>query len=193
MPRLSYKSKNQKNPYTSSWSLKEVIGIRIWHVVWLLLFRTSPKLMGRYWRVFLLKIFGATLTWDVFVYASAKIYVPWLLKMESKACLGPHSEVYNLGVVHLAEKVTISQYAYICNGTHDFNDEHSPLMIGDIYIAKNVFVGAKAFIMPGIHIREGAIIGACSVVTRDVNEFDIVGGNPAKFIKKRINNNNNGR
>ena len=188
MPRLSYKSENQKDPYTSSWSLREVIGIRLWHIVWLFLFRPSPKKMGRYWRIFLLKLFGAQLTWDVFIYASAKIYVPWLLKMEHKSCLGPHSEVYNLGIVHLAEKVTISQYAYICNGTHDFSDVRSPLMVGDIFIDNNVFIGAKAFIMPGVHIGRNAIIGACAVVTKDVEPWAIVGGNPAKFIKKRVIN-----
>ncbi|WP_372745754.1 DapH/DapD/GlmU-related protein [Lutibacter sp.] len=188
MSRLVYKVKNQKNPYTSSWSLKEVLGIRIWNIVWILFFRPSPKLVGRYWRVFLLKLFGARLEWDVFIYSSVKIYVPWLLKMESKACLGPYSEVYNLGLVHLAEEVTISQYVYICNGTHDLSDKRSPLMIGDIYIGKNVFVGARAFIMPGIHIGENAVVGACAVVTKDVDDFYMVGGNPAKFIKKRVLN-----
>ena len=53
-------------------------------------------------------------------------------------------------------------------------------------IGKNVFVGANAFILPGIKIHDYAIIGAASVVTKNVGKYEIVGGNPAKFIKKRV-------
>jgi putative colanic acid biosynthesis acetyltransferase WcaF len=188
MAKLYYKNKNQKDAYTASWSLKEMIGIRLWYIVWLIFFRYSPKKIGRYWRIFLLKIFGAKLDWDVFIYSSSKIHLPWNLKMDSKSCLGPFSEVYNLGFVHFKEKVTVSQYVYICNGTHDLSNPKYPLMIGEIEIGKNVFIGARAFIMPGIKIEDNAVVGACSVVTKNVSDSDIVGGNPAQFIKKRIIN-----
>ena len=59
-------------------------------------------------------------------------------------------------------------------------------MIGHIKIEENVFIGAKAFILPGINIGRYAVIGACSVVTKDVESYSIVAGNPAKFIKKRV-------
>ncbi len=188
MQNLVYKSPTQKDPYTSSWSLKEVLGIRLWQIVWLLFFRTSPKLFGRYWRVFLLKLFGAKLTWDVFLYSSSKVYVPWLLKMKSRSCLGPNTEIYNLGPVEIEERVTISQYSYICNGTHDFSNSRSPLLVGYIKIHNDVFVGARSFIMPGVEIGEFAVIGACSVVTKNVEPWAVVVGNPAKFIKKRVIN-----
>ncbi|RCS27693.1 acetyltransferase [Polaribacter sp. WD7] len=188
MSRLQYKSRNQKNPYTSSWTIKEAVLIRVWSFCWSLLYKYSPKKMGNYWRIFLLKLFGAKVDWDVFLYPSSKIYVPWLLKIESKSCLGPYSEVYNLGQVNIKKRVTISQYTYICNGTHDMSDLKSPLMIGVINIANDVFIGAKAFVLPGICIEEYAVIGACAVVTKDVKAYDIVGGNPAKFIKKRVIN-----
>ena len=185
MPKLYYKSNNQKDPYTSSWSIKEIIGIRLWNIIWNIFFRFSPKKFGRYWRIFLLKCFGAKIDWSVFLYSSSKIYVPWLLTMERKSCLGPKSEVYNLGPVYIRERATISQYAYICNGTHDLSNPKNPLMIGNIEIGENVFIGARAFLMPGVKIAKNAVVGACAVVIKDVNESDIVGGNPAKFIKKR--------
>lgn len=187
MARLYYKAPNQKDPYTSSWSLKEVIGIRVWSMVWGLFYSWTPKPLNK-WRIFLLSLFGARLAKDVFLYPSSKVYVPWLLKMGSKSCLGPYSEVYNLGPVELKERVTVSQYAYICNGTHDLSDLRSPLMVGDVCIEHDVFIGARAFIMPGIHIAEFAVIGACAVVTKDVDAYEMVGGNPARFLKKRIIN-----
>jgi len=184
MSRLKYKSQNQKDRYSSSWSLKEVLGIRLWNIVWIMLFSWTPKFMNK-WRIFLLKLFNADISNKVFIYSSAKVYVPWLLVMEGKACLGPYSEIYNLGLVHLKHNVTISQYAYICNGTHDLSDTRSPLMVGDILIEEDVFIGAKALILPAIHIGTGAVIGAGAVVTKDIEPWTVVGGNPAKFIKKR--------
>lgn len=184
MSRLYYKNKNQIDPFTSSWSITEVIGIRLWTVVWKFFFTSSPKYFVR-WRIFLLKIFGAQIDWNVFIYPSAKIYVPWLLKMEGRSCLGPYSEVYNLGPVHIKDGATLSQYSYICNGTHDLSVPNLPLMVGNIEIGKNVFIGAKAIVLPGINIGEGSVVGAGSVVTKDVEPWNVVGGNPAKFIKKR--------
>ena len=56
----------------------------------------------------------------------------------------------------------------------------SPVIIDD-----DVWIGRNAIILPGLHIHEGAIIGAGSVVTRDVQPYDIVVGNPAKVIRNR--------
>ena len=184
--KLRYKIKDVKNPYTSSWSFKEKFLIRVWRIIYILLFRTSPKIMGRYWRVCLLRLFGCKIHWKAFVYSSSKIYAPWLLKIGKRSCIGPNCEVYNLGPVEIDDFSTISQNVYICNGSHDFSLKSLPLIVGDIYIGKNFFVGANAFILPGIKIHDYAIIGAASVVTKNVGKYEIVGGNPAKFIKKRV-------
>lgn len=57
---------------------------------------------------------------------------------------------------------------------------------GDIVIGNDVWLGLDATIMPGIKIGDGAIIGAKSVVTHDVEPYTVVGGNPARVIKKRF-------
>ena len=66
------------------------------------------------------------------------------------------------------------------------SDPILPLMVGDIEIEDDVFVGAKALILPGLHLGKGSIVGAGSVLTKNIDEMDIYGGNPAKFIKKRV-------
>lgn len=57
---------------------------------------------------------------------------------------------------------------------------------GDIVIGNDVWIGRNSVIMPGVHIGDGAIIAAYSVVTKNVAPYTIVGGNPATVIKKRF-------
>ena len=58
---------------------------------------------------------------------------------------------------------------------------------GDIVIGNDVWIGRESIIMPGVKIGAGAIIAAYSVVAKDVEPYSVVGGNPARFIKKRFN------
>ena len=57
---------------------------------------------------------------------------------------------------------------------------------GDIVVGNDVWFGRECVIMPGVKIGEGAIIAAYSIVTKDVSPYSVVGGNPAKLIKKRF-------
>ena len=57
---------------------------------------------------------------------------------------------------------------------------------GDTVVGNDVWIGQNVTVLPGVHIGDGAIIGANSVVTKDVPPYSIVGGNPAKLIRKRF-------
>ena len=57
---------------------------------------------------------------------------------------------------------------------------------GDTIIGNDVWIGTEAIIMPGVKIGDGAVIGTRAVVTKDVEPYTVVGGNPAKVIKKRF-------
>ena len=57
---------------------------------------------------------------------------------------------------------------------------------GDTVVGNDVWIGRESLIMPGVKIGDGAIIAARSVVTKDVGAYHVVGGNPAKFLKKRF-------
>ncbi|WP_427788933.1 type B chloramphenicol O-acetyltransferase [Brevundimonas diminuta] len=57
---------------------------------------------------------------------------------------------------------------------------------GDTVIGNDVWIGSEAIIMPGVKIGDGAVIGTRALVTRDVEAYAIVGGNPAKVIRKRF-------
>ena len=57
---------------------------------------------------------------------------------------------------------------------------------GDTVIGNDVWIGKNVTILPGVHIGDGAIIGANSVVTKDIPAYHIAGGNPCKIIRKRF-------
>lgn len=60
------------------------------------------------------------------------------------------------------------------------------LPVGDTVVGNDVWIGAEAMIMPGIRIGDGAVIGSRSLVTKDVEPYSIIGGNPAREIRKRF-------
>jgi chloramphenicol O-acetyltransferase type B len=67
------------------------------------------------------------------------------------------------------------------SGAHDAYQK-----AGDTVIGSDVWIGAEAMIMPGVKIGHGAVIGSRALITKDVEPYTIVGGNPAKPIKKRF-------
>ncbi|WP_288318543.1 acyltransferase [Xylanibacter caecicola] len=184
MSELYLKNRFQKDGYSSPWSKKQAILIRVWEVVWTFFVRWLPKPFYR-WHVLLLKLFGCKVHGHVFIAPSCRIYAPWLLEIDKNSCLGPRSEVYNLGPVKIGKRTTLAQYTYICNGTHDFTNPISPLLVGNIEIGDDVFIGAKAIILPGLKINNGSVIGAGSVLVKNTEPWTVVGGNPARFIKRR--------
>jgi len=137
------------------------------------------------WRLFILKLFGATISGIPFVYSSVKIQIPWHLTIRHRSCLGDRSNAYSLGKIVVLEGATVAQEAYLCTGTHDFKDPSLQLITKPITIGKNSFIGARAMILPGVSIGDQAIVGAMSVVSKDVPDHQVVAGNPAKKIGER--------
>ena len=83
------------------------------------------------------------------------------------------------------EGATVAQEAYLCTGTHDFNDSSFQLITKKITIEDSAFVGARAMILPGVSIGKNAVVGAQAVVTKNVQENEIVAGNPARVFGNR--------
>jgi putative colanic acid biosynthesis acetyltransferase WcaF len=117
-----------------------------------------------------------------FVHSSARIQIPWNLTMEHRACLGEHANAYSLGKIDIQEGATIAQEAYLCTGTHDFNDPSLQLITKPITVGKNAFIGARAMILPGVRIGKNAVVGAMAVVTKNVGPNIIAAGNPSSNI-----------
>ncbi len=120
-----------------------------------------------------------------FIHGTARIQIPWNLTMHHRACLGEYTNAYSLGKIEVLEGATVAQEAYLCTGTHDFNDASLQLITKPITIGKNSFIGARAMILPGVCIGDQVIVGAMSVVSKDVPDHQVVAGNPAKKIGEK--------
>lgn len=182
--QVKKKDLSQTSRIHTAWPLKEAIIVRLWECVWFLLLRWTPKKLN-WLRLLSLRVFGAKIYGKPFIFPSAKIYAPFNLEVYDHACIGPLVNVYNLGKVILRRNSVVSQETMLCGGTHDLSSPILPLLVGDIELGEEVFVGARALILPGISIGDGGVVGAGAVVTKDVAPWAVVGGNPAKFIKKR--------
>jgi putative colanic acid biosynthesis acetyltransferase WcaF len=171
--------------YSSRLPLANKVRRLVWNVVWLLFFRSSPRpLFG--WRRWVLRCFGARIGTKASIYPTTKIWGPWHLEMGDYSCLGPDVDCYCMAPIRIGHNATVSQYAYLCTGTHDISDPHMKLVAYPINIGDGAWVCAGVFVGPGVTLGEGAVAGARSSVFKDVEPWAVVGGNPAKFIKKRV-------
>lgn len=158
----------------------------LWMVAWCLLAKWMPYFVGKRWRTALLSVFGMQHGDGVSFYPSSRIWAPWNLRLGSYVSIDDQVNLYSADKITIGTKVAISREAFICTASHDITKPNRPLVTAPITICDGVWIGARAIILPGVTIGEGAVIAAGAVVTKDVEPWAVVGGNPAKFIKKRV-------
>lgn len=156
-----------------------------WFITYNLLFRWLIGGRLRYVRNLLLRAFGARIPLGSMVYHSTRIWAPWNLSVGRYSCVGPRVELYNRAPITIGDNAIVSQGAFLCTASHDFNDPRHPLITAPIRIGDQAWVAAEAYVGMGVTIGEGAVVGARGSVYKDVEPWTIVGGNPAKFIKRR--------
>ena len=171
--------------YKNSLSRKNKVKRFIWTIMWTVFARPVPRSLLSGWKRFLLRCFGAKVHSTAHIYSSARVYAPWNLEMNEYSCLASEVDCYNVDKVIIGAHSTVSQKSYLCTSSHDIENNTNPLVTAPIIIEDQVWVAADAFIGMGVTIGQGAVVGARAAVFKDVESWTVVGGNPAKFIKKR--------
>ncbi len=166
---------------TSSFSLSHRLARALWQLSWLLLARWTPRPLHA-WRGLVLRAWGARLGKGCLIYADALIWAPWQLTMGDGACIGDRAEIYNVAPITLGARAVVSQQAFLCTASHDHRRPDFPLTTAPITLGERAWVAARAIVLPGITIGAGAVVGAGSVVTRDVPAGCTVAGNPARVV-----------
>jgi putative colanic acid biosynthesis acetyltransferase WcaF len=181
---MAYKVELHK--YKNELSFKNKLGRLIWNVFCLFFFRPFGSRFLNFWRKFVLKLFGAKIGENCTIASSVKIWAPWNLEMKDHSMLDKNVNCYNPGKVIIHSETVVSEGVFLCTASHNiFSSKHN-LVVKPIVIYSQVWVAVDSFIMMGVTIGEGAVVGARAAVFKDVEAWTVVGGNPAKFIKKRV-------
>lgn len=168
----------------SSYTLRHKLGRALWGLVQATLFRLSPRPLF-VWRVALLRLFGADVTWKARVYPRARVWAPWDLTMHDYATLADDVDCYTAARITIGARTTISQYTYLCGAGHDFTTRAMPLTPAPITIGADVWIAADVFVAPGITVGEGVVVGARSSVFKDLPPWTVCTGTPATPKKER--------
>ncbi len=159
-----------------------------WRLAWFFLglpLLRSSLIPFSSFRVRLLRLFGATVGDGVVIKPGVRVKYPWRLAVGDHCWLGEDCWIDNLADVRIGGNVCVSQGAYFCTGNHDWTDPSFGLVVKPIVLRDGSWAGAKAVLAPGVTVGECAIASAGSVVTKDIPPFEIHGGNPAVFVKRR--------
>ena len=157
----------------------------VWGIVWLLLYRPSPRPMHG-WRAMLLRIFGATMGPNCHFYPKARIWAPWNLVCADQVTAADGVEIYNPAPMHFGSHAIVSQDAYLCGATHDYNSAAFPLIAYEMRFGAYCWVCARASVGPGVNVAEGAVLGMSAVATRSLEPWTVYAGNPATAVKARV-------
>lgn len=176
---------NEQGIIQPSFSKKNRLARLLWLMVYTLFFRLSPRPFYNY-RCFLLRLFGAKIGKSVRVYPKVVVWAPWNLEIGNQTAVANGVVLYTQGKIKIGNKTVVSQGAHLCAGTHDYTDQAFPLITKNIFLGDEVWVAAEVFIHPGVKIGDGAVIGARSVVTKDMPMWMVCSGFPCLPLKSRV-------
>ena len=151
----------------------------LWWLARSLLF--APWLPVPSWfKVAALRGFGATVGRGVVIRSRVNITFPWKLDIGDHVWLGDEVMILSLARVTIGSNVCISQRAFLCTGSHDFGKPSFDLITAPIAIGDGCWIGAQAFVGPGVVMGCGSRCLAGAVVVRNVADATTVGGVPAR-------------
>lgn len=155
-------------------------------LIWVVGFTPS-----HYFRRFFYRLSGMKIGKGSTIHMAASIYNASGISIGEDTIIGEWAVLDGREKLKIGNHVDIATGVMIYNAEHDINDESFKAINAPVTIEDYVFIGPRAIILPGVTIKKGAVVGAGAVVTKDVGEFTVVGGVPARPIGERQNKNPN--
>ncbi len=119
------------------------------------------------------------------IHMGAVFYNTKNIKIGLDTIIGENAVLDGRDTLTIGNHVDIASEVMIYNAQHDLSDAYFKAISAPVTIEDYVFIGPRAIILPGVRLGKGSVVGAGAVVTKDVPEFMIVGGVPAKVIGER--------
>ncbi|PMW33490.1 acyltransferase [Pseudomonas sp. GW460-7] len=148
-------------------------------------------LLPHFIRNFIFRLVFKTYGHETMLDYKSFVRYPWRVCLGNGVAINRGCELYpsmqtDEGVITLEDHVVLGPGVIIFSSGHDYTALHLPDISAPVIVRKHAWIGGKSIILPGVTIGEGAIIGAGSVVTKDIPPYTVAVGNPAKVIKARI-------
>ncbi|MCD4788438.1 MAG: WcaF family extracellular polysaccharide biosynthesis acetyltransferase [Bacteroidales bacterium] len=156
----------------------------LWYFINILFFMNPLNLISSL-KVLLLKIFGAKIGKGVNIKPAVNIKYPWKLTIGDYSWIGEKAWIDNLSDVKIGSNCCISQGAMLLSGNHNFTKTSFDLMVKEIILEDGAWIGAHSIVCPGVICRSHSVLTVNSVATKNMDEYSIYQGNPAKKVKDR--------
>lgn len=151
----------------------------------LLLLTWTGLVPSHLFRLLVYKIAGVKIGKRSRIHAGARFFYPANVEIGQGSIVGDNAFLDGRDRLVIGNHVDIASQVMIYNSEHDINSEDFHATTAPVIIEDYTFIGPRAIILPGVKIGKGAVVGAGAVVTKDVEEFAIVGGVPAQVIGER--------
>jgi len=164
---------------------RNALVVQLWWLVQALLFHPSPQIFFG-WRRFLLRLFGANVGRGVLIRSSAEFTYPWRISIGDFSWIGDGAILYSLAEISIGAHSVVSQYCYLCAGSHDPHTASFDIVGKPISIGSQCWLATDVFVAPGISIGDATIVGARSTVLHDLPPAMICYGYPARPVRPRV-------
>jgi putative colanic acid biosynthesis acetyltransferase WcaF len=137
-------------------------------------------------RIVALRLFGASVGKGVLICSGVHVWIPWNLTIGDSSVIGRRVEIYNHRNVCIGSNTVLSQYTYICTGSHDYTSPSMDFVSSPVWIGSCCWIAAQSTVLPGVSIGDGCVVGAKSLVTTSLPSWVVAFGVPAKVYSDRI-------
>ena len=182
------KDKNGNNLSNREASLKILNRIMNWFLDFeLMILRWVGYIPFNSVRKYIYRLFGLTIGKGSVIHMWANFFEPKNISIGRDTIIGNNAFLDGRAILKIGSHTDIASSVMIYNSEHDINSSDFSAKVETVEIGDYCFIGPRVIILPGVKIGKGAVVGAGAVVTKNIEDYTIVGGVPAKVIGERQN------